>query len=51
MEGWTRQAGYPIVEVKRIYNNSVGDAVRSRMTISQRPFSLLPTVTAKENLW
>ena len=51
MKGWTRQAGYPIVEVKRIYNNSDGATVGGRMTISQRSFSLLPTVTTKENLW
>ncbi|CAF0891242.1 unnamed protein product [Adineta steineri] len=46
MEGWTRQAGYPIVEVNRVYNTDT-----PRMVISQRPFSLFSTTSKQDKWW
>jgi len=46
MDGWTRQAGYPIVEVNRVYNT-----VGSRMVINQRPFSLFSTTPNQDKWW
>lgn len=51
MEGWTRQAGYPIVEINRIYSTADRNGAGGRMTISQRPFSLFSTVTTKRDPW
>jgi aminopeptidase N len=46
MDGWTRQAGYPIVEVNRLYNTA-----GARMVISQRPFSLFSTTPKQDKWW
>ncbi|CAF3448231.1 unnamed protein product [Rotaria socialis] len=51
MDGWTRQAGYPIVEVNRVYNASNRQSVGGRMTISQRPFSFFSTTTKSDKWW
>jgi aminopeptidase 2 len=42
MEGWTRQAGYPLIEVNRIGN---------QMILKQRPFNLLSSNMSNKNLW
>ena len=51
MEGWTRQAGYPVVEINRIYNTTDQEGVEGHMTISQQRFYLLPTTATSKNLW
>ena len=51
MNGWIRQAGYPIVEVNRVYNVMNQPGVRGRMVISQRPFSLFSTTTKQDKWW
>ena len=51
MNGWTRQAGYPVVEVNRVYNTINQAKVNGRMTISQRPFTLFSTTTKQEQWW
>lgn len=51
MDGWTRQAGYPIVEVNRVYNTVDQQRVGGRMVISQRPFSLFSTITKQDKWW
>ena len=50
MEGWTRQAGYPIVEINRVYNSADRQKIGGGMVISQQPFSLFST-TPKQNKW
>ncbi|CAF1127592.1 unnamed protein product [Rotaria sordida] len=45
MDGWTRQPGYPIVEVNRIYKTE------GRMVISQQPYSLFLTTSKKHKWW
>jgi aminopeptidase N len=51
MDGWTRQAGYPVVEVNRVYNTGSQQRVGGRMVISQRPFSLFSTTTKQDKWW
>ncbi|CAF3190486.1 unnamed protein product [Rotaria sp. Silwood2] len=51
MDGWTRQAGYPIVEVNRDYNTVDRERVGGRMVISQRPFSLFSTTMKRDKWW
>ncbi|CAF3554685.1 unnamed protein product [Rotaria sordida] len=51
MDGWTKQAGYPIVEVNRVYNTVGQQRVGGRMVISQRPFSLFSTTTKQDKWW
>lgn len=46
MIGWTRQAGYPIVQVNRIYN-----AIQPHLEISQQPFTLLSTISKPNEWW
>jgi aminopeptidase N len=46
MDGWTRQAGYPIVEVNRVYGT-----IGARLVISQRPFSLFSTTPKQDKWW
>ena len=48
MNGWIRQAGYPIVEVNRIYNQQRDGG---RIVISQRPFSIFSTTTKQDKWW
>ncbi|CAF4029007.1 unnamed protein product [Adineta steineri] len=51
MDGWTRQAGYPVVEINRIYSTSDQEGVGSYMMISQKPFSLLPATNIERHPW
>ncbi|CAF4239646.1 unnamed protein product [Rotaria sp. Silwood2] len=51
MDGWTRQAGYPIVEVDRVYNTVNQQRVGGRMVISQQPFSLFSATTKQDKWW
>ncbi|UJR17212.1 hypothetical protein I4U23_004107 [Adineta vaga] len=46
MNGWIRQAGYPMVEINRIY-----DTNGARMVINQRPFSILSSTTKEDKWW
>ena len=51
MDGWTQQAGYPVVEVNRVYNTMQPQRVEGHMMISQRPYSLFPTTPKQEKWW
>ncbi|CAF4682675.1 unnamed protein product [Rotaria sp. Silwood1] len=51
MTGWTRQSGYPFVEVNRNYSRTEQPMVGGHMVISQQPFSLLSTTTKSEKWW
>ena len=55
MNGWTKQAGYPIVEVQRNYgamaNRQGRSNALSEITISQRPFSLFSSTVKTEKWW
>ncbi len=55
MNGWTKQAGYPIVEINREYATSLtrqqGINTESYMIVKQQPFSLFPSTTKKEKWW
>lgn len=55
MNAWTKQAGYPIVEIQREYPSSSNQLkqmnTESYMTITQRPFSLSSSVTKTEKWW
>ncbi|CAF1627157.1 unnamed protein product, partial [Adineta ricciae] len=46
MNGWIRQAGYPVVEVNRI-----NDVSGTRIVISQRPFNLLSSTITQQKWW
>ena len=51
MDGWTQQAGYPLVEVDRIHSTTNQEGAFGYMVDSQRPFNLLSTMTTKQNQW
>ena len=51
MTGWTRQAGYPVVEVSRNYTGADQQTVGGHMVISQQHFSLLSMTTKSETWW
>lgn len=55
MNGWTKQAGYPVVNIQREYSTTTHRYTRSKlpgkMTIIQRPFSLLSSTDKKEKWW
>lgn len=51
MNGWTRQAGYPVVEITRVYNTIDQSRANGRMVISQRPFTLFSTTTKQDKWW
>ena len=51
MTGWTRQSGYPVVEINRNYNRTEQLLVGGHMVISQQPFSLLSMTTKSEKWW
>ncbi|CAF4700711.1 unnamed protein product [Rotaria sp. Silwood1] len=54
MTGWTRQAGYPVVEVNRIFKrideNIQQKRVNSVLIITHQPFNLFPS-TAQQKIW
>ena len=55
MNGWTKQAGYPVVEIRRDYaptthRNAHGSA-QGKMTITQRPFSLFSSAAKQDKWW
>ncbi|CAF3716297.1 unnamed protein product [Rotaria sp. Silwood1] len=54
MAGWTRQAGYPVVEVNRIFKrideNIQQKRVNSVLIITHQPFNLFPS-TAQQKIW
>ncbi|CAF5154808.1 unnamed protein product, partial [Rotaria magnacalcarata] len=55
MNGWTKQAGYPIVEINREYATQTERQrklnVNSYMVINQKPFSLFSTTVKREKWW
>ncbi|CAF3546049.1 unnamed protein product [Rotaria sp. Silwood1] len=55
MAGWTKQAGYPIVEINREYVTSNERQrqfnIGSYMIINQKPFSLFSTTIKQEKWW
>ncbi|CAF2786103.1 unnamed protein product [Rotaria sp. Silwood2] len=51
MTGWTRQSGYPLLEVNRNYSRTEQPMVGGHMVISQQPFNLLSTTTKSEKWW
>lgn len=55
MNGWTKQAGYPIVEISREYKAPLGRKSRSdamgHIILKQQPFSLFPSNTKQEKWW
>lgn len=55
MNGWTKQAGYPIVEINREYLSPLGKQQRtnngSYITIKQQPFSLFSSTNKPEKWW
>lgn len=55
MNGWTQQAGYPIVELNREYTSPMNRQQRSNknsfITIQQKPFSLFSSTTKNEKWW
>ncbi|CAF0817363.1 unnamed protein product [Adineta steineri] len=55
MNGWTQQAGYPIVEITREYSTPIGRQQRTNnngyITIKQKPFSLFSSTTRQEKWW
>lgn len=55
MTGWTRQAGYPVIEVNRIYSTKSQTLskknAQSEAIITQQPFNLFPSVEKKETWW
>ncbi|CAF1400989.1 unnamed protein product [Adineta ricciae] len=55
MNGWTQQAGYPIVEINREYNSPLHRQQRSNergyITIQQKPFSLFSSAAKQEKWW
>lgn len=55
MNGWTKQAGYPVVEIKREYGSLTHRQLRTdvqrKMTISQRPFCLFSSTDKQEKWW
>jgi len=55
MNGWTKQPGYPIVEINREYTSPIGRQQRtniaSYMIIKQRPFSLFSSTIKQEKWW
>jgi aminopeptidase N len=55
MNGWTKQAGYPIVEINREYattsNREQKMNTENYMTIKQQPFSLFSSTNKKEKWW
>jgi aminopeptidase N len=54
MNGWTRQAGYPIVEVNRVYMKADGkrqiEKAESELVITQQPFRPVSSED-KQNIW
>jgi aminopeptidase N len=56
MNGWTKQAGYPIVEINREYSSSIGRQQKINsdggyMIIKQQPFSLFSSTIKQEKWW
>jgi aminopeptidase N len=55
MNGWTKQPGYPIVEINREYTSNEGRQQRinngSSMIIKQQPFSLFSSTNKQEKWW
>lgn len=55
MTGWTRQAGYPVVELNRIYTKFYPtleqQKLNSELIITQRPYNLFPSITKNELWW
>lgn len=55
MNGWTKQAGYPIVEINREYATPIGRQqqinIGGYMNIKQQPFSLFSTTNKHEKWW
>ncbi|CAF4047377.1 unnamed protein product, partial [Rotaria sordida] len=56
MNGWTHQAGYPIVEINRIYrkidqNLQQQQRVSSELIITQQPFNLFPSTPTSKTWW
>jgi aminopeptidase N len=55
MNGWTQQAGYPIVEINREYGSPIDRQqrvnVEGYIVIKQQPFSLFPSTNKKEKWW
>lgn len=46
MNGWTRQAGYPIIQINRINN-----PIQPYLIISQQPFTILSTIPKSNEWW
>ena len=57
MNGWTKQAGYPVVEIEREYSSSTAinrqrkSDHRCYIVVKQRPFSLSSSANKKEKWW
>jgi aminopeptidase 2 len=55
MNGWTKQAGYPIIELQRHYASADERQRRANsqgeITISQQPFSLFSSAVKQEKWW
>ena len=55
MDGWTKQAGYPIVDITREYGSTndqrQGVQRQGQMVIRQQPFSLFSSSTKQEKWW
>ncbi len=55
MDGWTKQAGYPIVEVNREYalpiHREQQTNIGGYMVIKQQPFSLFSSTIKQEKWW
>ncbi|CAF1142273.1 unnamed protein product [Rotaria sordida] len=57
MNGWTHQAGYPIVEINRIYRKidqnlqQQQQRVSSELIITQQPFNLFPSTPTSKTWW
>ncbi|CAF2124843.1 unnamed protein product [Rotaria magnacalcarata] len=55
MTGWTHQAGYPVIEINRIYTKNdqqlQQQKVNGELIITQQPFNLFPSTTKQETWW
>ncbi|CAF4906905.1 unnamed protein product [Rotaria sp. Silwood1] len=54
MNGWTRQAGYPVIDINRIYTQDSQDLhqqTANNVLITQQPFSLFPSTATQKTWW
>ncbi|CAF0983211.1 unnamed protein product [Rotaria sordida] len=54
MNGWTRQAGYPVIDINRIYtkkNQDLHQQTANNVLITQQSFSLFPSTTTQKTWW